>query len=454
MLKELIDQPEGRELEFKENTKSLQKIVQTIVAFANTAGGTLVVGVKDKTKEIVGLDDALRDEERLARAVADSVSPQLVPLFQLYTLENKDLIIITVSHAFGPYYIKTKGLSDGVFIRMGSTNRIADREAVARIQQLRVNKNFDEQPNFDCSVSAIDLEMAKRLFVNVSKKFTGHIARSLDLIVREQGAERPTNGAVLLFAKDVADYFPDACIRLVRFLGVDRTETLDHHDLCVPLAGALDPILAFVRRNTRVASRIGEMRRIETPEYPKEAVREAITNALVHTDYSIKGASIHVCIFEDRIEITNPGVLPFGLTMEAAFSGVSQLRNRVIGRVFRELALIEQWGSGFLRMRDACEEHGAPAPKIEELGTFFRVTLYRATGKRARKSAEGAVDEWQQSVLDYLHEHETMEPKRAQKIWKVTARTTSTRLKKMRDAGLLVEVSTGPFDPHKVLRLP
>ncbi len=452
MLKELLDQPEGREIEFKENTKSLQKIVQTIVAFANTAGGTLVIGVKDKTKEIVGLDDALQDEERLASAIADSICPQLTPLFQLYTFEKKDLLMVAVPHAFGPYYIKAKGVLGGAFIRMGSTNRVADHDTVVRIQQLKVNKSFDAQPNFDCPVSAIDLETAKRLFANVSKKFTDHTTRSLDLIVKEQGFERPTNGAVLLFAQNVADHFPDACIRLVRFLGVDRAESLDHQDLCVPLASALDPILAFVRRNTRVASRIGETRRIETPEYPKEAVREAVTNALVHTDYSIKGASIQIFIFDDRIEVTNPGGLPFGLTMETALSGVSQLRNRVIGRVFRELELIEQWGSGFMRMRVACEEHGVSAPKVEELGNFFRVTLYQSLGKRG--SGRGIVDDWQEPIIEYLHEHETLAPKRAQKIWKVTARTTSTRLKKMRDAGLIVEVSTGPFDPHKVLRLP
>ena len=108
IISELLTQHEGKTLEFKENTTSLQKIIQTIVAFANTAGGTLIIGIEDKTKEIVGLDDVLKEEERLASAVADSISPQIFPSFQFYTLQNRDLLIVSVPHSFCPYYVKSK----------------------------------------------------------------------------------------------------------------------------------------------------------------------------------------------------------------------------------------------------------------------------------------------------------------------------------------------------------
>lgn len=318
------------------------------------------------------------------------------------------------------------------------------------------SRDFDEQPNFNCPLSGINFDKAKELFTGVGKKFTDRTARSLGLIGQYQMVEKPTNGAVLLFADNYIDYFPDAHIRLARFLGSDKSEVLDHQDLIAPISVALDPILAFVRRHTLMAAVFGATRRKDVPQYPVAVVREAVINALVHTDYSIKGVSIQVAIFDDRIEITNPGCLPFGLTMEAAISGISQLRNRVIGRVFRELNLIEQWGSGFGRMRAGCAEHGIPEPKIEELSNFFKVTLYskRKTHQSKPDKGKSATNKsWQKPLVDYVEKHETVTPKKAQVLWRVTPRTTSTRLKQMCRDGLLVEVSTGPFDPQKTFRL-
>jgi ATP-dependent DNA helicase RecG len=447
MLKELLTKDEGKTLEFKESTESLQKIIQTIVAFANTAGGTLVIGIRDKTKEIVGLDNILQEEERLANAVADSISPQLNPSFQLHTWRNRDLLIVSVSHNFGPYFVKSKGLEKGVYIRLGSTNRLADQQTISQIQRLQEHKYFDEQPNFDCAPYNINLNLAKKLFADNSKNFTSQTARSLGFIVQYQAKELTTNGAVLLFADNLLDYFPDAYVRLGRFLGIDKSQILDHVDLSVPISIILDQILAFIRRHTTMGAEIGATKRRDIPQYPSIVLREAIINALVHTDYSIKGASITVAIFDDRIEITNPGCLPFGLSMEAALSGISQLRNRVIGRVFRALNLIEQWGSGLGRMQAICLQHGIQAPKIEEIGNFFKVTLYHNPSKKLK------LDDLQKPIVTYLKKHKKISPKKAQGIWNVTTRTTSSRLKKMCELGILAEISTGPFDPQKTFSL-
>jgi predicted HTH transcriptional regulator len=189
------------------------------------------------------------------------------------------------------------------------------------------------------------------------------------------------------------------------------------------------------------------MRRKDIPQYPPTVVREAVINALLHTDYSIKGSSIQIAIFDDRIEIINPGCLPFGLSFEAALSGISQLRNRVIGRVFRELNLIEQWGSGLGRMINICEQQGIPLPKFEELGNFFRTTLYHGANKLV------LTEEWYKPIIEYLKINKEIPPKKAQEIWKVTSRTASSRLKKMCEEGILVEISTGRFDPQKKFSL-
>jgi predicted HTH transcriptional regulator len=116
-------------------------------------------------------------------------------------------------------------------------------------------------------------------------------------------------------------------------------------------------------------------RRVDRWKVPLVALREAIINAIVHADYAERGAPIRVAVFDDRVEVENPGILPLGLTSEDIRKGVSKLRNRVIGRVFHELGLIEQWGSGIQRMTAACQEAGLPAPVLEEIGTHFRVVL-------------------------------------------------------------------------------
>jgi predicted HTH transcriptional regulator len=447
MLEELLTKEEGKTLEFKENTKSLPKIIQTIVAFANTAGGTLVIGIKDKTKEIIGLSNVLEEEERIANAIADSVSPLLIPSLQLHTWRDRDLLLISVPHSFGPYYIKAKGIEEGTYVRFGSTNRLADAATILEIQRLKEHKYFDEQPNFDCSINEINFDLARELFAKISKKMTDKTAKSLGLIIQHHTKELPSNGAILLFADHYREFFPDAIIRLGRFLGMDKTQIIDSQDLEMPISIVLEPIIAFIRRHTSMAAEIGETRRKDIPQYPPAVVREAIVNALLHTDYSIKGASIQIAIFEDRIEITNPGCLPFGLSFEAALSGISQLRNRVIGRVFRELNLIEQWGSGLGRMLNICAQQGIPLPKFEELGNFFRTTLYHGANKSVR------VEEWQKPVIEYLKIHKEISPKKAQELWKVTSRTASSRLKKMCEEGVLVEISTGRFDPQKKFSL-
>jgi len=252
---------------------------------------------------------------------------------------------------------------------------------------------------------------------------------------------------VLLFADHYREFFPDAIIRLGRFLGMDKSQIIDQQDLEIPISTALEPIIAFIRRHTSLAAEIGEMRRKDIPQYPPAVVREAVINALLHTDYSIKGSSIQIAIFEDRIEITNPGCLPFGLSFEAALSGISQLRNRVIGRVFRELNLIEQWGSGLGRMINICEQQGIPLPKFEELGNFFRTTLYHGANKLV------LTEEWYKPIIEYLKLNKEILPKKAQGLWKVTSRTASSRLKKMCEEGILVEISTGRFDPQKKFSL-
>lgn len=443
MIEELLQQEEGKTLEFKENSKSLDKIIHTIIAFANTAGGKVLIGVKDKTKEIVGLQDPVKEEMRLANAIADSIEPLFNPDIHVVSWRNKEFLLIQVPHSVGPYYAKAKGLKKGTYIRLGSTNRLADAAILAELERLGENECFDEMPTTGCSIQDLDLDAIKACFKRVGKKFEESTALSLHLYLKKQSKWIPSKGAVLLFGKNRKAIFPHATIRCVRFSGITKDEVLDHQDVDDYLPLALDKIISFVQRNTKLGAKIGPSIRKNIAEYPPVVVKEAVTNALIHTDYSAAGSQTQVAIFDDRIEITNPGALPFGLNLEDALQGVSQLRNRVIGRCFRELELIELWGSGFKRMISQCQKSGITIPKFEELGHFFRATLFN------RREAALIVRGWRKDLMDLIIKRKEVATKNAATFWKISDRAARVRLKKMVEEGLIAEISTHAFDPQK-----
>ncbi len=443
----LLAENEGKTLEFKENCSSLANIVRTAVAFANTAGGVLLVGVRDKTKEIVGLKSALDDEERLANTFADSIYPLLIPEIQIVSWRDRELVMVTVPHSVGPYYVKSEGLDRGVYVRLGSSNRRAGPEITDTIRQLTRNTFFDECPCPEINSEDIDFRAASELFSESGKTLSQAKIRSLGLQTNLGGKWVPTRGSVLLFGKNRASIFPHAQIRCARFNGTTSERFIDSLDIDEHLPTAVDTVITFVERNTRQHLEIGRLTRQETAEYPVQAVREAIINAVVHADYGIGGADIKVVIFDNRLEVTSPGFLPFGLTLEAALSGVSRLRNRVIARVFRELKLIEQWGTGLGRIISVCKTHNLQEPRFEELGTSFRVTLFSG-----RLLAENR-PQWLAPLISHIMQSNEITTKDAASLWQTTDRTARTRLRKLVLQGILQEIGTNPKDPKKVYKL-
>lgn len=185
------------------------------------------------------------------------------------------------------------------------------------------------------------------------------------------------------------------------------------------------------------------MRRTDRWGLPPAAVREAVINAVVHADYAQRGAPIRISIFDDRLEVENPGLLPFGLTVEDLHHGISKLRNSVLGRVFHALGLIEQWGSGIQRMTTACREAGLDALLLEEIGTHFRVTLYTARKHPPR------VDQVEQAILDALSAGKGLSTQQVAARIKRSPRATRTRLVSLVARGLVAEVGTSPQDPRR-----
>lgn len=448
LIEELLQQQENKILEFKENTNNMNRILQTIIAFANTAGGKLLIGIRDKTKDVIGLKNIIDEELKISNAISTSIRPLLCVDISILSWRKKELILINVPHGIGPFSLKSKKPENSTYIRIGSTNRVADQNILAELRRLGTNECYDELPKKSCTVEDIDLDVIYKMFEENRKKVSEKTLLSLKILIRHNSKVFPSYGGILLFGKHRTDFFPDAIVRCGRFSGKTKDTIIDHLDISGYLPQMVESILTFIRRNTSIRSKIKTMAREDIPEYPIIVLREIIINALVHADYSFKGSSIQIAIFDDRIEISNPGAIPFGLTLEDALKGVSHLRNRVIGRVFKELSLIEQWGSGLKRVISQCHEAGIASPVFEELGHFFRVTIYNA------RHHKPTLLSWQTAILKNLESNERINAKEAQKLWKISDRSTRIRLNKMLQAGLLIEISTSRFDPQKYFKRP
>lgn len=376
-IQELIKQPESKTLEFKQDLSSLKPIIKTVIAFANTAGGVIVVGIEDDGK-IVGIDDPFKMEEKIASAIADNIKPLIMPDVEFATVEDKTLLIIKVAHTIGPFYLKQTGEPSGILMRLGSTNRQASRQLIDEMYRQRTKQSFDELPCLGTTEKDFDPKLVNIVFDHFEHKPTIAKLKSLGLLVKHGNQTVPSNAGIILFANEETRFhqFADARVSCARFAGTEKVEFIDRLDIEGGLLTAIEEVPKFIRRNTRMAAEIKDIRRRDIPEYPVLAVREALLNALLHSDYSMQGSRILVAIFSDHLDITNPGMLPLGITLEDFKNGVSSVRNKVIARVFEKIELVEQWGSGYKRIMDICASESYPEPKWEEFGSAVRVTFY------------------------------------------------------------------------------
>ena len=375
---ELLKADESKTLEFKQDLSSPRNLLKTLVAFANTAGGRIIIGVADKTREPLGIDNPLDEEERLCNLIADSIGPRLVPNVEMSTVDGKTLLVIEVFLSNSrPHYLRSEGPETGVYVRLGSTNRQADRELIGELRRSVEGVSFDEMPMPDLSSHDLNIEAAQEIFGD-GRKLDEQNLLTLKLLARHQHQLVPTKGAVLLFGKERTQHFSDAWIQCGRFFGTEKIDIFDHIDIDVPLPKAVDEVMLFLKKHAYRGADLSEVRRKDVWSIPLGILREVIINALVHSDYSQRGAPIRLVFLDNRIEVESPGILLPGLTIEEMKQGVSRIRNPVIARVFKELGLIEQWGTGVRRIFAEARELGLPEPKIEEIGMCLRFTVYLA----------------------------------------------------------------------------
>ena len=443
---ELLKQPEGKTLEFKRDLSSPSNILRSITAFANTAGGTLIIGVEDTSRFIVGIKEPHELEEKISNLVSDTIAPNLFPEIDTVPWRNTYLLVVRVFPSpTRPHYYKKFGPEKGVYIRVGSTNRKADPEMLQELKRIVRNETFDKQPLAKLSSEDIDFRAASEQFEKI-KQITKKDLETLEVLIDYQGKKVPTVAGLILFGKERAKFFPDAWIQAGRFKGTDKSLIIDNAEFHSYPINAIEEVLRFIEKHAMQSIKIEGVRHQKSWNVPIYAIREAIINAVVHADYSQHGTPIRVAVFDDRIEIDNPGLLRFGLTIPDIKQGISKLRNPIIGRIFHTIGLIERWGSGIQRIISSCHEGGFPEPQFEEIATHFRVTIFTT-----RDTKTSLLDKNNQNVIDLLKQHpEGLTTSKIAEQIKLSVRATRTRLLKLIELGLVTEIASSPQDPQRL----
>ncbi len=438
-IQEILKQTEGKTLEFKRGIpKNRQNLLKAVVAFANGTGGHIYVGVNDD-RTVTGIKEEPFDlEEKLSSIMYDSISPIPNVFFQTVAFEDKLIFIIRIlPGANKPYYLKKLGPEDGVFVRVGSTNRKADSQGAAELRRQARNISLDQEidPSFDCDV--LDMRLLEKFIESRGLK----IKPTLDYFVKIKAAQRydhtchPTIGGILLFCSTLPDEYSYARFRVSRFKAENRADLINSTTINDGLLAMPEKIMDFVRLYMERKIEISALRRKEDYDIPLPAIREGILNAICHRDYSIAGSDNKLDIFSDRLEITSPGTLPLGITLQDLGEGISEVRNRLIVKIFREAGYIEQLGTGIMRIKEACRKNALPEPKFEETGNFFKVTIFR-TRMTLSPDLEG--------VYDLIKQGAPLGSKEIAEKLNIHQNTALKRLKQLEEKGLIHKQGSGP----------
>jgi ATP-dependent DNA helicase RecG len=371
---ESIKKGESKTLELKATLPKNESIAKTVIAFSNTSGGKLIFGVNDE-REIIGINDEMLFEmqDKIASIIADNCSPGIMPEIYSVNIENKLVLVIEVARGnLKPYFLKTQGKADGTYVRLGATNRIADLETIAELERQKRHVSFDEEICYDEVFRKLDISPLLIRFEKVGKPLNDEKLKNLKLIKEENGAIFPTNALMIILGK-----FMHCTVKCARFKGTTMSVFTDKKEYGDNIFSILENTQSFVLNHINLKGEIKGLYRTDTYEIPVPAIREALINAVIHRDYVNQGRDIKVGIYDDIVNIVSPGGLPNSITIEDALSGRSEARNRVVANVFKELGLIEQWGSGLNRIINACVGHGLQTPKIAEQNDFFDIEFYR-----------------------------------------------------------------------------
>lgn len=401
-LLEIIANGKNSGVEFKRDTLQSHELARELVAFSNLYGGMVILGVDDDGS-VAGLSRD-RLEEWVMNACRDKIRPGIIPFFEIVkeAEPGRDVAIVRVPRGG---YVHSKWHNNGhtYHIRVGTQSREPSQEELGRLFQQRGMARAEMQPVSGTTINDLDRRRLKDYFGRIRQQDVpgdGDDAGWQNLLINTSiMTEDGVNLAgMLLFGITPNRYLPQAGIDAVAYQGTEKEcEAKERKQLrgaMTPLtdqngnlveAGLVEQAVSFVRRNTPVHSHLEDgARRVDTPTYPEEVIRETIVNALIHRDYLLSGTDIELAVYDDRLEAISPGKLPSGITPERMRLGTRAARNSLLKDFMRDYGYLEHMGMGVPRkIIKGMKEHNGSDPQLIEENERFTVRLFSSKYSQA-----------------------------------------------------------------------
>lgn len=430
---------ESKTIEFKrEYTDEIKK---TVIAFANTDGGRIYIGVEDDGS-VIGVADIDDVTLKVTNTIRDSIRPD-VTLFvetDVEEMDGKSVVIVNVQRGTArPYYLVGKGIRpEGVFVRQGASTVPATDTSIL---------NMIRETSGDCYEDARSLNQ-QLTFLETAAYFTKkgvsfeESQKKTLLLIGDDGMY--TNLALLLSEQCAHT------IKLAVFEGSKKTVFKERREFSGSLLYQLEEAHAFIDRFNSTRAEFKGLDRIDMRDYPPEAIREALLNAIVHRDYAFSGSTL-ISIFDDRMEIVTIGGLVKGISLDDIMLGVSILRNQRLANVFYRLKLIEAYGTGMPKIM-SCYDDYAVKPQIESTDNAFKITLPNTNSSPAIPVPEpaAAVSEREKLVLNLFNKQDFIVRKDVESAAGISQPTAVVLLREMVEKRLLKKIGSGKLVKYKL----
>jgi ATP-dependent DNA helicase RecG len=450
-----ISRLENQELEYKLTLPETEQLARLFVAMANTKGGTIIIGVREDPLEVVGFTPNQRIEEHIANVAAETCTPAISYQISYQTLEQKTgtqktgaqktvMLIEVASGLSKPYSIKKLGVDRGAFVRIGSTCRVADREMLKRLMREGSQRSFDSElstlPTSVLNKALFEEYLSRRKARLGSPPATLKDELLIDLNLAE-GRNLTITGALLFSHEPQRDpQLTGALIRAARFKGTERGIFIDQQEISGDLPQQIEYAVKFILRNIPLKATQKGLSRVDLYDYPIEVLRELITNAVVHRDYSMSHENIQLAVFDDRIEVTSPGGLPGTLTVEN-FIHRQHSRNPILAKRMFEMGYLEAWGLGIDTIINWSKNTGKRAPLFSDNDNQFTCTIYAAqVSAHTIKDLTPA----EQSILHHFSEYEALNNRQLRDLCQLTKTQVHSALSKLLRRKLISRKGRGP----------
>lgn len=411
--KQTLDR-ESKTIEYKrELSSNFSGLIKTCVGFANSAGGKIIIGVEDKTLAIQGVSEKelAHALEAFGAAVYEAVSPALIPEVYSQRMNDKELIVIEVSRgSASPYFIKAQGSKKGVYVRVGSTTRVASEEHIAELLSVQNRVSYDSEASKE-TIESLDQNLLQEAY---GKSPSQNLLLTEKVLTKSIGKQvTATNAAVLAFGTRPQDTISECGIICSRFKGDEGREIIETQDIDGPISEQISRAMFFLERHLERDYKLRDNRLKGETIIPKLALREAVVNATIHRKYQVPARS-KIAVFDNRVEIFSPGGLPGLITIKNLGDGSSHLRNPILAKFARRIRLAEKLGSGVRAMFDACAKSNIAPPEFLEDGDYVKVVF---SMKKVKKPSTGL----DQVVQELLSEQESI------RVRDISERTTASR---------------------------